>query len=424
MRLLYSIMICLYVFTIKFVSVTNRKAELWIRGRKNWEQKLKQALSGNIKPVVWVHCSSLGEFEQGRPIIEMLKTQNSDIFLLLTFFSPSGFEVRKNYSHADYVCYLPADTQRNARMFVSLTLPVVALFIKYEFWYNYINALNINKTPIWLISGIFRSNQHFFKPWGHWFRKQLGKFDHFYVQNWQSEQLLNQIGIDRVTVGGDTRFDRVVEVASGGKEIVYAKQFTNNDFTIIGGSTWSPDEDLIIEYINRSDNNFKYIIAPHEINEGHIAQIRDRIAKKTILYSEITADTDMSDTKVLIIDNIGMLSMLYRYANIAIIGGGFGKGIHNILEPSVFGIPVIIGPNYKKFNEAIDLIALKTVFSVSNYHEFYSILNGLSNDSEALKTISELQSHYIESKRGTTPIVVSKIQTLLSQQDNINRQTI
>lgn len=409
MRLLYTLGISLYSLAIRLVSVKNQKAKLWIDGRKNWKRDLKNAMKNNTKPVVWVHCSSLGEFEQGRPVIESIKEKSDNLFILLTFFSPSGYEIRKKYAHADYVCYLPSDTIINSINFVTIANPTVALFVKYEFWYNYLKVLKNRNIPVWLISGIFRPSHHFFKWWGFWFRKQLNCFDHFFLQNQASAQLLDKINIKNYTIGGDTRFDRVIQVAQNGKEIEIAKTFKNNKFTIVAGSTWQADEDILTRYINESVNDFKYIIAPHEIDKEHVQQIVSKISKKTIKYSEVNTNTDLLSAKVLIIDNIGMLSTLYRYADLVMIGGGFGKGIHNILEPSVFGVPIIIGPNYQKFNEAVELVKRETVFTIKSYNEFSELVNNLSGDKVRLKKIFETQNQYIKAMSGSTTIIVNQL---------------
>ncbi len=409
MRPVYTFGVIIYSFIIKLASLKNNKAKLWVNGRKNWKQNITNALKNNTKPLIWVHCSSLGEFEQGRPVIETIKKKRDDIFILLTFFSPSGYEIRKKYAYADYVCYLPIDTVANAKYFITMANPKCALFIKYEFWYNYLTTLKNKNIHTWLISGIFRPNHHFFKWWGYWFRKQLNSFDHFFLQNEESGQLLEKIGLKNYTIGGDTRFDRVIQVAENGKEIETAKIFTNNMFTIVAGSTWPDDEDIIAGYINESENDFKYILAPHEINKEHIWQIISKISKKTILYSEITNQTDLTNTHVLIIDNIGMLSSLYRYADLVMIGGGFGKGIHNILEPAVYGVPVIIGPKYQKFKEAVDLVKLETVFPIKTKTEFAKTVNDLSQNKSKLKRISTTQNHYIKTMSGSTTIIADKL---------------
>jgi 3-deoxy-D-manno-octulosonic-acid transferase len=409
MRPFYTLAMLFYGFVIRLIAFKNPKATLWIEGRKQWKQNLRKAFQENKKPVVWVHCSSLGEFEQGRPVIEELRAKKQDVFILLTFFSPSGYEIRKNYQQADYVCYLPLDTLANARDFVSIAKPSVALFIKYEFWYNYLKVLKNNHIPVWLISGIFRPQQHFFKFWGGWFRKQLNCFDYFFLQNQTSARLLNNIGFTNYTVGGDTRFDRVVQVASQAKVIESAEKFTDGKFTIVAGSTWPADEDILAQFINESDESLKFIIAPHEIDKEHIQKIAEKITKKTVFYSNILPQTNLSKAQVLLIDNIGMLSSLYRYGNVVLVGGGFGKGIHNILEPAVFGVPVIIGPKYSKFREAVDLVERGTVFPIQTYEDFKKLVYDFIQNPQKLQHISSLQGQYIQSMSGSTAIIVQKL---------------
>jgi len=409
MRLLYNFAISFYGFLIFLASISSQKAKLWLKGRKNWSSKLSEKLKMNSKPVIWIHCSSLGEFEQGRPVIEELVKQNINAFILLTFFSPSGYEIQKNYSYADFVCYLPLDTQRNAKLFVSIVKPKVAIFVKYEFWFNYLLHLKKAGTKTWLISAIFRENQHFFKVYGKWFVKQLSNFEHFFVQNDLSAKLLQSICYGNVTVGGDTRFDRVLQITAQIKPIETVENFKKSKQVIIAGSTWSPDEDILIDYINNSIRDIKYIIAPHEIDSKHIETILSKITKKTVLYSNIEKIDDLPSFQVLIINNIGMLSTLYQYGTVAMIGGGFGKGIHNILEPAVFGLPIIIGTNYSKFNEAVELTSLGTVFPVKDKEGFKNQIDNLFDNSEKLLKIKQVQKEYTEKMSGSTEIIVGNI---------------
>jgi 3-deoxy-D-manno-octulosonic-acid transferase len=365
MVFLYSLGLKFYYLLIFLVSLFNRKARLWIRGRKGIFDKIKK----QVKPennLLWFHASSLGEFEQGRPLIEAFKNRNKSVKILLTFFSPSGYENRKNYKTADYIFYLPPDTKKNAYKFIKLINPSKAFFIKYEFWYHYLNQLQINNIPVYLVSANFRQNQVFFRWYGGWFRKILNKFTHIFVQNKKSEQLLKQIGLDNVTISGDTRFDRVAGIARQAREIEIAGKFRQKSPLIIAGSTWEKDEEILVEFINTSSLNIKYIIAPHEIHESSIQRIIKSISKPVIRFSSAST-VNIKDYQVLIIDNIGMLSSLYRYANIAYIGGGFGVGIHNILEAATFVLPVVFGPNYGKFQEAVDLVESGGAFSVNDY---------------------------------------------------------
>ena len=414
MRYIYTFSVFLYGLLIRLSALKSQKAKQWINGRKNWQDKLLAALKENRFPVVWIHCSSLGEFEQGRPVIEEVRAKYSNVFILLSFFSPSGYEIRKSYQQADYVCYLPLDTLRNAKEFIQIVNPKVSIFIKYDFWYNYINQLKTKKIPIWLVSGIFRPSQHFFRFWGGWFRRHLAYFDHMFIQNEESGRLLDSIGIVDYTVAGDTRFDRVKQIAFQAKVINEAQEFINNRFAVIAGSTWPSDEDILIEYINQSDDQICFIIAPHEIDKVHIEQIILKIDKKQILFSEIEKDTDLKSYSVLIIDNIGMLSALYRYGNLVIIGGGFGKGIHNILEPAVHGVPIIIGPKYFKFQEAIDLVQRNTVFPINNFTEFENRVKTVKENPEILTEIKTLQHSYIHQMSGSTSIIVERLKAYLN----------
>jgi 3-deoxy-D-manno-octulosonic-acid transferase len=401
----YSLGLKLYYLLIFLVSSFNRKARLWIRGRKGIFDKIKK----QVKPgnnLLWFHASSLGEFEQGRPLIEAFKNRNKSVKILLTFFSPSGYENRKNYKTADYIFYLPPDTKKNACKFVKSVNPSKAFFIKYEFWYHYLNQLHINKIPVYLVSANFRQNQVFFKWYGGWFRNILNKFTHIFVQNKKSEHLLKQIGLNNVTVSGDTRFDRVAEIARQAKKIEIAEKFKQDSLVIIGGSTWTKDEEILVEFINTSSLNIKYIIAPHEIHESNIQRIIKSINKPVIRFSSANTG-NVIDYQVLIIDNIGLLSSLYRYADIAYIGGGFGVGIHNILEAATFGLPVVFGPNYGKFQEAVDLVESGGAFPVNSFGSLriqFENLLGKIEENEAGKISRE----YVLKNQGATSKILNE----------------
>lgn len=400
MRTLYNISILVYQLIIKAASLFNSKAKLWLEGRKDifkkLDAKISDASSGN--PVVWFHCASLGEFEQGRPLIEKYKQLHPGTKILLTFFSPSGYEIRKNYPGADFIFYLSADTPSNARRFIEIVKPEAVYFVKYEFWFNYLHELKKKNVPVYLVSGIFRQEQHFFKFYGGWFRKQLGSFSHFYLQNEHSVALLNSIGYKNTTLTGDTRFDRVWEIAKNARAFPLVEKFKGNDAVLIAGSTWREDEKIISAVM---PEGFKLIIAPHETDEKHIEEIcRQFSGFSTLRYSKAD-ERNISSAQVLIIDNIGMLSSLYRYAEIAFIGGGFGKGIHNILEAATFGLPVIFGPNYEKFSEAKELIKLGGAFSIADKNEFEKIIL-LLKDQQVLKTASHISRYYVESRTGAT----------------------
>lgn len=406
MVFLYSLGLRFYYLLILLASLFNNKARLWIKGRKGIFDKIqKQVKSENN--LFWFHTSSLGEFEQGRPLIEALKNKNNSIKILLTFFSPSGYENRKNYKTADYIFYMPPDSKKNARQFINLIQPSKAFFIKYEFWYHYLNQLKKNNIPVYLISANFRQKQIFFKWYGGWFRKMLYKFAHIFVQNKKSEQLLKNIGLDNITISGDTRFDRVAEIAKQAKRIEIAEKFKQDNSIIIGGSTWDKDEEIIIEFINTSQRKTKYIIAPHEIHESNIQRIIKSINKPVIRYSSASIN-NVNDFQVLIIDNIGMLSSLYRYADIAYIGGGFGVGIHNILEAATFGLPVVFGPNYKKFQEAVDLVESGGAFSVDSYENLQIRFENLLENIETNKA-GKISKEYVLNNQGATSKILNEI---------------
>lgn len=360
MRLIYNISIWLYVVTIRIASLYNLKAKKWVKGRENIFSEL-EAVVKNQKNIVWFHCASLGEFEQGKPIIEAYKSNHPAHQILLTFFSASGFEIKKNTALANWVFYLPADTTSNAKKFINLVNPIKVVFIKYEFWFNYMSQLKKQNIPFYSVSTIFREGQVFFKY--QWFAKQLKNVTHFFVQDEKSAELLNSIGFSNFTISGDTRFDSVVANTKNPTKIALVELFSKNKKTIICGSTWAKDEMILIQYIkNHPENN--YVIAPHELD--NISNLQKQT--NGLLYSNAN-EKNIFTTNVLIIDSIGLLATIYQYGNLAYIGGGFGSGIHNILEAASFGLAVIFGPNYQKFNEAISLINKKGAISISNYEE-------------------------------------------------------
>ncbi|MCW3086123.1 MAG: 3-deoxy-D-manno-octulosonic acid transferase [Bacteroidetes bacterium] len=405
MKLLYNISLYSYLLLIRIASLFNAKAKLWITGRRHLLDEINTRLSENTAPLVWFHCASLGEFEQGRPLIERYKKRHPDHKILLTFFSPSGYEIRKNYAGADYIYYLPLDTAHNARLFIDAIKPIAVFFVKYEFWFNYLDELSERRIPTYLVSGIFRNDHYFFKSYGKWFRNQLSSFSHFYLQDPQSEQLLNGIGYKNTSVSGDTRFDRVNEIAKNVKQIELVKQFAGNEKVMIAGSSWEEDEKLIASI----KLDFKLIIAPHEIDEKHIHSIEEEFAGKGFCLRYSKADeATVNLAQVLIIDNIGMLSSLYQYGTVAFIGGGFGKGIHNILEAATFGLPVIFGPNYEKFTEAKELIKQGGAFVVSGVAELEKTV-ALLNDEEVLKTASHISKHYVESRVGASDRILGDV---------------
>ena len=394
MRLIYNISIWLYVVTIRIASLYNLKAKKWVKGRENIFSEL-EAVVKNQKNIVWFHCASLGEFEQGKPIIEAYKLNHPTHQILLTFFSASGFEIKKNTALANWVFYLPADTTSNAKKFINLVNPIKVVFIKYEFWFNYMYQLKKQNIPFYSVSTIFREGQVFFKY--KWFAKQLKNVTHFFVQDEKSAELLNSIGFSNFTISGDTRFDGVVANTKNPTKIALVELFSKNKKTIICGSTWAKDEMILIQYIkNHPENN--YVIAPHELD--NISNLQKQ--SNGLLYSNAN-EKNIFTTNVLIIDSIGLLSTIYQYGNLAYIGGGFGSGIHNILEAASFGLAVIFGPNYQKFNEAISLINKKGAISISNYEELSSAIDIFNTFDQSIAL------NYIKENSGATNKILGLI---------------
>lgn len=408
-RIIYGITIRFYSFGICIASLFNKKAKQWVTGRKGQWEKISADLAKQ-ENTVWFHCSSLGEFEQGRPVIEKYKKNNPKAFIVLTFFSPSGYEIRKNYENADLILYLPLDTRRNVTKFLDLIKPKFAVFVKYEFWYNYLHQLWLRNIPLFLISANFREDQWFFKSYGRSFRKMLGYFSHIFVQNEQSLKILTRYGVENATIAGDTRVDRVYNISKEVKENWVAEKFKSGKKLIIAGSTWKQDEEILIKYINESGDNLKWIIAPHEIKKENIFRIQKSIIRPSVKYSTFKEKQD-SNAEVLIIDNIGMLSSLYRYGNIAYIGGGFGKGIHNILEPATFGMPVVFGPNYKKFREACELKKQGGAMAVNSFYDLEKTFNELIYMDEVRQKAGNISKQYIKKNMGSAQLIVDKLLT-------------
>ena len=411
MRIIYNIGIHIYDFLIFIYSFFNEKASLLYKGRKGWYEKLKQCVVPDEK-YFWTHCASLGEFEQGRPVIESFKKRHPDYKIIVTFFSPSGYEIRKNYKEADIVCYLPSDTPRNAKLFVDVVKPSVAVIVKYEIWCNILNAVADSGTPLYLISGIFRPQQRFFKWYGDVFRKTLRKFDTFFVQDEQSKQLLKSIGIEKVLVTGDTRFDRVMQIADAAKDIPQILSFKGDEKLFLCGSSWHGDETIIKQYINKNPNKMKWIFAPHEIDKANVDRLASLFTTSVARFSTFTEDD--IEKRVLIIDNIGMLSSAYRYADIAAVGGGFGKGIHNILEAACWNIPVLFGPNHEKFKEAVDMLRIGGAKCYSNYDDFEAAMDSWLSDEALWQKAANEAGKYVKNSSGATQKIIDVIEKNLN----------
>lgn len=404
----------MYGVVLRAAALFNPKASLWLRGRRGIFDRLRNAVR-DWDNVVWIHCASLGEFEQGRPLIEAIKESHPDRRIILTFFSPSGYEIRKDYPLADAVFYLPLDTPRNARRFVRTVRPEIAVFVKYEFWLNYLRALGRSGCRTFVVSAIFRPDSVFFRWYGGAFRRILPLFERMFVQNQESKQLLSALGIEAVTVSGDTRFDRVARIAENAKRLPVIERFAEGSKTVVAGSTWPHDEDLILQAI-AAFPQLKFIVAPHEIDQERIGKFIAASPRKAVRYTggdagtaDAGAGTPDADAEVLVIDTIGILSAVYRYGWVGYIGGGFGAGIHNTLEAAAFGLPLAFGPNYAKFREARDLIEIKAARSVSTFPELQEALRVLLDDPELHRKAGAKAAEYVETHRGATAIIMKTL---------------
>lgn len=401
---LYNIAIQLYSIIIRILSPFNAKASFFIKGRRDIFARIEKKIDLTT-PRIWFHFASLGEFEQGRPVLEKLKEEYPDKKIVITFFSPSGYEIRKNYAHAEGIFYLPLDTASNAKRFIAAINPELAIFTKYEYWYHYFKELHQKGIPLFIISGIFRPDQIFFKPYGSFHRKILTYVTHFFVQNEESIQLLASLNIPNVTLSGDTRFDRVAQNARLARKLNLIEKFCEDAPVFIAGSTW-PEDERLIALLSVKNPGWKFIIAPHEIGVNHINDITELFTKAVRYSTFATAkEPEYSEYQVLIIDNIGMLSALYAYGQIAYIGGGFGAGIHNTLEAAAFGIPVIFGPKYAKFQEAKDLIKLGAAKSISNQNELETAFLTLAKTPD----IGDIAKNYVTSKTGSTDQIIQHL---------------
>jgi len=408
MLFIYNLLVSITGFFLKIAALFSPKMKLFVDGRKN----IFAILEDKIKPedkTIWFHSASLGEYEQGLPVIEKIKEKYPAHKIIVTFFSPSGYEVRKNNTVADITIYLPLDTKSNAKQFLKLVHPELVFFIKYEFWLNYLKELKILKIPTYLISGIFRDNQMFFKWYGGFYRKALDTFTYFFVQNEDSKIKIETIGFHNVIVSGDTRFDRVNTILDRDNTLEFIETFKNNQPTIVIGSSWPKDESLLTEYINQAPSNVKFIIAPHNIKTEQIENLKGAITKKTVLFSE-KENKNLADNAVFIIDTVGLLTKIYSYATIAYVGGGFGNpGIHNILEPATFGIPIVIGPNYSKFAEAIELVHLGGCMVISSKGELNQTFNHMLSDKNFLEEKGRICKSYIQDNKGATNTILKSI---------------
>ena len=408
MLFIYSIIISIAGLLLQIIAFFVPKINLFVAGRK----EVFPTLKAKIKPTdktIWFHAASLGEYEQGLPVIERIKEKYPTHKIIISFFSPSGYEVRKNNTLADATVYLPLDSKKNVSKFIQLVHPEIVFFIKYEFWPNYLNELKSQNIPTYLISGIFREKQAFFKWYGGFYRKALDAFTYFFVQNENSLQLLHQLGKENAIVSGDTRFDRVASILERDNTLDFIAEFKNGTTTVVAGSTWHKDEELLIDFINSNSTDTKYIIAPHNIKQDQIQQLKNNCTKKVVLYSE-KEGKELKDYDVFIIDTIGILTKIYSYADIAYVGGGFGNpGVHNILEPATFGIPIVIGPNYSHFAEAIELVQIGGCISVNNLENFQAILNELISDSLVQKSKGNLSAQFVQKNKGAVAKIMSTV---------------
>ena len=422
MLFLYNLILLLASQIVKLLALFSPKTKLFVNGRKEVFSILKSKITTTDK-TIWFHAASLGEYEQGLPVIEKIKIQYPNHKIVITFFSPSGYEVRKNNTVADVTVYLPLDTKSNVQQFLKLVHPEMVFFIKYEFWPNYLNELKKQRIKTYLISGIFRQNQAFFKWYGGFYRNALKTFDYFFVQNESSKKLLQSIGFNNVKISGDTRFDRVVSILERDNSLDFIQQFKENSSnvgmtTIVIGSSWPKDESLLINYINKSQDTIKFIIAPHNIKSEQIANLKSQITKKTILFSEFenfnavrtSRDLSLRDYNIFIIDTIGMLTKIYSYADIAYVGGGFGNpGVHNILEPATFGIPIIIGPNYSHFAEATALVHQEGCISITNQNELNEALDILISNEDIRHEKGHICATFVQMNKGATDTILKHI---------------
>jgi len=408
MLFLYNLIVQIANFILKILALFSSKIKLFVNGRKSIFEIIESKINATDK-TIWFHAASLGEYEQGLPVIERIKEKFPNHKIIVTFFSPSGYEVRKNNLVADVTVYLPLDTKKNAQHFLSLVHPEMVFFIKYEYWPNYLNELRKIGTPTYLISGIFRKNQLFFKWYGGFYRKALDTFTYFFVQNESSKKLLMELGKTNVAVSGDTRFDRVASIMEKDNSLDFIETFKNDALTIVAGSSWPKDENLLVDYINQTSEKIKFIIAPHNIKEEQIQELKNSISKKVVLFSE-KSTKNLADFDVFIIDTIGILTKIYSYADIAYVGGGFGNpGVHNILEPATFGVPIVIGPNFSHFAEATALVNMEGCISISNKKELIDAFSNLIANEDIRDEKGHICSTFTKMNKGATYIIIKNI---------------
>ncbi len=411
MFVLYTFFVFLASQIVKLLALFSPKIKLFVEGRKTVFQTLQSKISP-LDKTIWFHAASLGEYEQGLPVIEKIKVKFPEHKIIVSFFSPSGYEVRKNNTVADATVYLPLDTKSNAKQFIELVHPDLVFFIKYEYWPNYLSELKRQNIKTYLISGIFREKQAFFKWYGGFYRNALQAFDYFFVQNESSKILLQNIGFNNVKISGDTRFDRVVSILERDNSLDFIAQFKNDKTTIVIGSSWPKDENLLVSYINNSADEVKFIIAPHNIKSEQILELKNSISKKTVLFSNVQSNRDLSlkDFDVFIIDTIGILTKIYSYAEIAYVGGGFGNpGVHNILEPATFGVPIVIGPNYSHFAEATALVNLGGCISISNQNNLKEAIDNLIQNPDERFEKGHICSTFVQMNKGATDVILKHI---------------
>ena len=408
MFFLYNLIVVFASNVLKVIALFSPKIRLFVAGRKSVFETLTEKINPSDK-TIWFHAASLGEYEQGLPVIEKIKTAFPNHKIVLTFFSPSGYEVRKNNTVVDATVYLPLDTKNNAQRFLKLVHPEMVFFIKYEYWPNYLNELKKQNTKTYLISGIFRKNQMFFKWYGGFYRNALKTFDYFFVQNESSKKLLQSIGYNNVKISGDTRFDRVVAILERDNSLDFIDQFKNDTTTIVVGSSWPKDEILLVNYINQTNEKVKFIIAPHNIKSEQIQELQKSITRKSVLFSE-KSTKNLAEFDVFIIDTIGILTKIYSYADIAYVGGGFGNpGVHNILEPATFGVPIVIGPNFSHFAEATALVNMEGCVSISTQIELNEAFDNLISNDVIRNEKGHICSTFVQMNKGATVMILKHI---------------